>query len=98
MKKAQLSCLIRTKDEEKNIIRAIKSVSKIADEIVVLDSGSRDKTVELAKEHGAKVYFKEWSGYAAQLNYGLELCTKDWILILDADEEVSEELQESIAQ
>ncbi len=91
-----LSVLIRTKNEEDNIQRAINSVRDIADEIVVVDSGSTDNTVELAKALGAKVYFKEWEGYSKQLNYGIGLCQGYWVLVLDADEELSQELRESI--
>ena len=68
--------------------RAIRSVLPLADEIVVLDSGSTDRTVEIAKNLGAKVFFNEWEGYDKQLNYGIGLCSKDWILVLDADEAV----------
>ncbi|MFN7065665.1 MAG: glycosyltransferase family 2 protein [Aquificaceae bacterium] len=91
-----LSILIRTKDEERNIERAIRSVLGLADEVVILDSGSRDRTVEIAKSLGARVFFKEWEGYANQINYGISLCSGDWILLLDADEELSKELRESI--
>ncbi|SHK34283.1 glycosyltransferase family 2 protein [Thermocrinis minervae] len=91
-----LSVLIRTKNEEENIARAIKSVLDIADEVVVVDSGSTDRTVQIAKSLGAKVFFKEWEGYSQQLNYGLTLCQGPWILVLDADEEVSAELRDSI--
>ncbi len=91
-----LSVLILTKNEEKNIKRAIKSVLSIADEIIVLDSGSTDKTVEIAKNLGAKVYFRDFDNYPSQVNYGLSLCSGDWILVLDADEELSDQLQESI--
>ncbi len=93
-----LSVLIRTKNEEKNLPRAINSVKDIADEIVVLDSGSTDNTVEVAKSLGAKVFFHPWDGYSNQLNRGIGLCSKDWILVLDADEEVSETLRHSIAE
>ncbi len=61
-----LSVLILTKNEEKNIKRAIKSVLSIADEIIVLDSGSTDKTVEIAKNLGAKVYFRDFENYPSQ--------------------------------
>ncbi len=91
-----LSVLIRTKNEEDNIKRAIQSVKDVADEVVVLDSGSTDETVQIAKELGATVYFKEWQGHAKQLQYGINLCQGDWVLVLDADEEVSEELKQSI--
>lgn len=91
-----LSVLIRTKNEERNIERVIKSVQGLADEIVVLDSGSTDRTVEIAKSLGAKVFFKEWEGGGNQLNYGVGLCSGEWVLVLDADEEASIELRESI--
>jgi glycosyltransferase involved in cell wall biosynthesis len=93
-----LSVLILTKNEEKNIKRAIESVKDIADEIVVLDSGSTDRTVEIAKSLGAKVFFHQWDGYPQQLNRGIGLCSEDWVLVLDADEEVSEELRNSISK
>ena len=93
---AKLSVLICAKNEEENISRAIKSVMDLAKEIVVVDSGSTDRTVEIAKSLGAKVFFKEWEGYPAQVNYGISLCTSEWILVLDADEELSEELKRSI--
>ncbi|RMH80479.1 MAG: glycosyltransferase family 2 protein [Acidobacteria bacterium] len=91
-----LSVLIRAKNEEESIGRAIRSVKGLANEIVVVDSGSTDRTVEIAKSLGAKVFFKEWEGYPNQLNYGIGLCSGDWVLVLDADEEVSHELAESI--
>lgn len=91
-----LSVLIRTKNEERNIERAIKSVDGLAQEIVVVDSGSTDRTVDIAKSLGAKVFFREWEGYANQINYGISLCSHEWIFLLDADEELSEELKESI--
>lgn len=91
-----LSVLILTKNEERNIGRAIRSVEGLADEVVVVDSGSTDRTVEIAQSLGAKVIFKEWEGYPSQLNYGVEQCSGEWILVLDADEEVSKELKESI--
>ena len=69
-----LSVLICTKNEEKNIERAIKSVQGLADEVIVVDSGSTDRTVEIAKELGAKVFFREWKGYPDQQNYGIGLC------------------------
>ncbi|MCS7196088.1 MAG: glycosyltransferase family 2 protein [Aquificaceae bacterium] len=93
-----LSALILTKDEEDNIGRAIKSLQGLAEEVIVLDSGSKDRTVEIAKSMGARVFFREWQGYPAQLNYGVELCSGEWVLVVDADEEVSERLKESIKE
>jgi glycosyltransferase involved in cell wall biosynthesis len=83
-----LSVAIITKNEEANIRRTLESV-KWADEIVVVDSGSTDRTCEIARECGAKVFVEEWKGFAKQKNSALEKCTSDWILSLDADEEVS---------
>ncbi|WP_461829669.1 glycosyltransferase family 2 protein [Aquifex sp.] len=92
----KLSVVILTKNEEEDIGRAIKSVKDIADEIIVLDSGSKDRTVEIAKELGAKVFFREFDNFSNQRNYSLTLPKMPWILVLDADEELSEELKQSI--
>src|SRR6267154_246417 len=91
-----LSVCIITLNEEANIGRTLKSVKDIADEIVVVDSGSTDATVSLAKEFGAKVFVEPWKGFARQKNSALEKASCDWILSLDADEEVSPELAASI--
>ena len=90
-----LSVAIVTLNEEANLPRTLASV-RWADEIVVVDSGSSDRTCEIARGYGARVVVESWRGYTAQKNYALELCAKDWILSLDADEEVSPELVEEI--
>lgn len=92
-----LSVCIITLNEELNIVRTLKSVKDIADEIIVVDSGSTDATVELAQANGARVFVEPWKGFAAQKNSCLAKATSDWILSLDADEEVSPELARSIA-
>lgn len=91
-----LSAVIITKNEEENIERCIKSVSSIADEIVVVDSGSTDSTVAISKKLDAKVYFREFDNYASQRNYAIKMATKDWILSLDADEEIPDSLSKEI--
>jgi glycosyltransferase involved in cell wall biosynthesis len=91
--RATLSVAIITLNEEANIRRTLESV-KWADEIVIVDSGSTDRTCEIAKEYGAKVFVEPWKGFAAQKNSALDKCTGDWILSLDADEEVSVGLRE----
>jgi glycosyltransferase involved in cell wall biosynthesis len=90
-----ISVAIAAMDEEANIGRTLASVGW-ADEIVLVDSGSKDRTCEIAREHGARVIVEPWRGYVAQKQYALDLCTKDWILLLDADEEVSPGLAEEI--
>ena len=96
-----LSVVIIAHNEEGNIGRTLQSVQPlVADgkgEIIVVDSGSTDRTVEIAKSLGAKVFVEEWKGYAAQKNSTIEKATGDWILSLDADEEISAELVEEIS-
>jgi len=95
-----LSVVIITYNEEANIGRALESVMPLVSggkgEIIVLDSGSTDRTVEIAKSFNAKVYVEEWKGYAAQKNSGIDKATGDWILSLDADEEADAELIEEL--
>ena len=92
-----LSVVIITFNEEANIARTLASVqSLVADgkgEIIVVDSGSTDRTVEIAKSFGAKVFVEEWKGFAAQKNSAIDKATGEWILSLDADEEVSDVAQ-----
>ena len=92
---ATLSVAIVALNEEANLGRVLESV-RWADEIVLVDSGSTDRTCDIAKEYGARVIHEPWRGYTGQKNYALELCTKDWVLSLDADEEVSPQLAEEI--
>jgi (heptosyl)LPS beta-1,4-glucosyltransferase len=90
-----ISVIVITLNEEKNIARCLASVAW-ADEIIVLDSGSKDKTIEIAKSYHAKVYHQDWLGFGEQKNKALEYTTKEWILWLDADEKVTPELSDSI--
>jgi glycosyltransferase involved in cell wall biosynthesis len=91
-----LSVCIITLNEEANIVRTLESVRGIADEIIVVDSGSTDATAALAQARGARVFSEPWKGFAGQKNSALAKATCDWILSLDADEEVSPELAASI--
>ncbi|MBC7473589.1 MAG: glycosyltransferase [Candidatus Sericytochromatia bacterium] len=89
-------CMI-VKNESKNIARCLESVEGVVDEIIVVDTGSTDDTVEIAKKYGAKVFFYEWSNdFAVARNEAIKNATGDWILILDADEELSPESREII--
>jgi len=90
-----ISVAIVAMDEEANIGRTLASV-RWADEIVLVDSRSKDRTCEIAREHGARVVVEPWRGYVAQKQYAVDLCTKDWVLLLDADEEISSALAEEI--
>ena len=96
-----LSVVIITHNEEANIGRTLTSVQPlIADgkgEIIVVDSGSTDRTVEIAKSFGARVFIEEWKGYAPQKNSAIDKAVGDWILSLDADEEVERKLGTLIA-
>jgi glycosyltransferase involved in cell wall biosynthesis len=87
-----LSVAIITLNEERNLARTLASVSFV-DEIVVVDSGSTDRTVEIAESFGAKVFRRHWPGFAPQKNFAIAQCTGDWVLSLDADEELSPELR-----
>ena len=95
-----LSVVIITYNEEANIGRALGSVMPLVGggkgEIIVVDSGSTDRTVEIAKSFGAKVYVEQWKGYAGQKNSAIDKATGDWILSLDADEEADAELIEEL--
>ncbi|HTR39453.1 MAG TPA: glycosyltransferase family 2 protein [Bryobacteraceae bacterium] len=93
----KISAAIITFNEERNIARALESL-RCCDEIVVVDSGSTDRTVELAAKLGARVIDMAWRGYAGQKNYASDQCTHDWVLSLDADEALSEALEGEIWQ
>ena len=95
MDKHKISVCIITLNEEDNIRAACESVSW-ADEIIVVDSGSTDRTRELAAQCGARVLENAWPGFAAQKQFAAEQAAHEWILSLDADERVSEELHASI--
>jgi glycosyltransferase involved in cell wall biosynthesis len=90
-----LSVAIITKNEEANLPRTLESV-RWADEIVVVDSGSTDKTVDIVRSFGATVIQREWHGFGKQKNLAIERCTSEWVLSLDADEEVGEALAQEI--
>jgi len=99
--RVHLSIVLITHNEELNLGRTLESVKPLVrdgqGEIVILDSGSTDRTVEIAKSFGAKVFTEEWKGYAGQKNSAIDKAAGDWILSLDADEELDERLQETLA-
>lgn len=91
----KITATIITLNEERHIARAIESL-RCCDEILVLDSGSVDRTMELAEKLGARVLESPWRGYAGQKNWAAEQSANDWILSLDADEALSEALEGEI--
>ena len=95
-----LSVVIITCNEEENLARTLKSVEglvrELGGEIIIVDSGSTDRTVEIAKSFGAKVFVEEWKGFAAQKNSAIEKASGEWVLLLDADEEVEQQLGQEL--
>ena len=93
----KISATIITYNEERNIARAIESL-RCCDEVIVADSGSSDRTVEIAEKLGARVFDNDWPGYAAQKNYAADQAVNDWVFSIDADEALSEMLEAEIWQ
>lgn len=98
MPKLPLSISIISFNEEENIERTLAAIADIASEIVIVDSFSKDRTVEIAQNFDAKVFLEEWKGHISQKNSALEKCTQKWILALDCDEVVTPELKLSIVK
>lgn len=90
-------CLV-AQNEQENLPRCLSSVRDIADEIVVVDGGSTDRTQEIAREFGAKVFSRNFTNHADQKNFAASLASYEWIFLLDADEELSDELKRSVRQ
>jgi len=91
----KITATIITFNEERNIARAIESL-RCCDEILIVDSGSTDRTTELAENLGARVIEANWRGYAGQKNWAADQASNDWVLSLDADEALSEALEAEI--
>ena len=94
----KLSVVIITFNEEENIARCINSVREIADEIIVVDSFSVDKTISIAESLGAKIIQHKFEGHIQQKNFAKEQASYDWVLSIDADETLSDELKQSILE
>ncbi len=94
----RLSACVITLNEEHNLPRLLASLGGVADEIVIVDSGSADRTEEIARKHGAAFYFRRWTNYSEQKNHAASLAAHEWILSLDADEELSGALQSSLVE
>jgi glycosyltransferase involved in cell wall biosynthesis len=96
----KISIALITLNEESNLPRTLESVTPLVrdgqGEIIVLDSGSTDRTLEIARSYGAKIFSEPWKGFAAQKNSAMEKAAGDWVLQLDADEALEPELVEEI--
>jgi len=97
MMRKTLSVAMIAMNEEANLTRTLETV-RWADEIIVVDSGSKDRTIEIAQSFGAKTSYHAFGGHGEQKNVALDLCACDWILLLDADEPLTPELQREIQQ
>lgn len=91
-----LSCTIITRDEADRIARCVRAARAVADEVLVVDSGSTDETTAIAEREGARVLHRDWTGYGPQKRFAELEASCDWILSLDADEVLSPELQAEI--
>lgn len=91
----KISAFVVCQNEEAQIRRCLESI-KWCDEIVIVDSGSTDKTLEICREYTDKIILNQWQGYVEQKSFALQNCLFEWILNIDADEEVSSELQKEI--
>ena len=92
----RLSICVITLNEEQDLPRMLKSVEGLAEEIVLVDSGSTDRTREIAQAAGARVLFRQWTGYSDQRNFAAEQAANDWIFVIAPDEELSPELRGSL--
>jgi glycosyltransferase involved in cell wall biosynthesis len=93
-----ISAVIIAQDDEVRISKAIQSCRLFADEVVVIDGGSKDGTVQLAESLDCRVYVNPWPGYAKQREFGVERAVHDWVFLIDTDEVVSDELAQDILQ
>lgn len=91
-----ISAILITLNEQENISQALESLKNLADEIIIVDSGSKDKTLEIAKKFDTKIYFRKFDNFANQKNFALSKVTNEWVLALDADEEIPIALTEEI--
>lgn len=92
----KLSVYIVTFNEEARLERTLKAAKQVADEIVVVDSGSTDNTTDIAQKNGAKVIYNEWKTYCEQKHFAQNQCSNNWVLLLDADEVLSDDLIKEI--
>ncbi|NLB13672.1 MAG: glycosyltransferase family 2 protein [Gammaproteobacteria bacterium] len=95
-KSQPISVFMISLNEEDRIEKSIRSAFKVSDDVIVVDSGSTDRTIEIARSWGARVVHNDWPGYGMQKRFAQDLCRHDWVLNLDADEVISDPLAEEI--
>lgn len=93
-----ISAVLITLNEQNKIERALRSLQDLVDEIIIVDSGSQDDTLEIAKKYRSKIYFRKFDNFANQKNWAVSKAKGDWILALDADEEITADLAEEIKE
>jgi glycosyltransferase involved in cell wall biosynthesis len=98
LKKPRLSVTIVAQDEERTIGSVLNAVRGLADEVIFVDSGSTDRTIEIAMSYGVKYFHQDWLGYSGQKNHAIDLASGEWILSLDADEILTPELVAEIRE
>jgi glycosyltransferase involved in cell wall biosynthesis len=96
-RRSSISAFIVCCNEERQIRRCLESV-KWCDEVIVVDSGSKDRTLDICREYTDKILHHDWQGYVIQKRFALQQCASEWVLNIDADEEVSPELQREIEE
>src|SRR5438552_783264 len=94
----KLSAFLIVKNEARDLPACLESLKGLADEIVVVDDESSDRTMDLARQSGAKVFSRKLDGFGSQKQYALEQCSRDWALSIDADERVTPPLWQELAQ
>jgi glycosyltransferase involved in cell wall biosynthesis len=92
----RISFCVITLNGEKHLARVLKSAQGVADELIVVDCGSTDRTLEIAHEFGAKVLFREWTNFSEQRNFAVSEAKHEWVFTLDSDEELGDELRNSL--
>ena len=88
----KLSVVIITYNAERKLEEVLKQVKKVSDDIILVDSGSSDRTLSIAQQYQTSIYTKDWLGYGTQKNFGNDQAVNDWILSIDSDEVLSDQL------